>query len=213
MNKCLSCGKDVKNKYCTVSCQNRHQNPLKFVAAKYNYKITCGGCGAKRVISMTKRQYDTGRYSKNCSHRCAAVAHNINHPSKYATVKRYCKNCNQLLSINSDNPDKLFCSHACSNKYRFSDALLRLKEGKLSNRSTIYKYLVHLYGDKCSICSIKSLWNGKFLRLIVDHKNGKANDNAPSNIRLVCPNCNSQLPTFTGRNLGNGRGSLGMRLG
>jgi hypothetical protein len=26
MNKCLTCGKPVKNKYCNVSCQNRHQS-------------------------------------------------------------------------------------------------------------------------------------------------------------------------------------------
>ena len=29
MNKCLNCGKPVKNKYCNVSCQNVHQNESK----------------------------------------------------------------------------------------------------------------------------------------------------------------------------------------
>lgn len=29
MNNCLYCGKPVKNKYCNVSCQNRHQNTEK----------------------------------------------------------------------------------------------------------------------------------------------------------------------------------------
>ena len=50
------------------------------------------------------------------------------------------------------------------------------------------------------------MWNGKPLVLILDHINGNAEDNRYENLRFVCPNCNSQLPTFTGRNKkGNGR--------
>jgi len=43
-NKCLHCGEPVKNKYCNVSCQNRHQNPQR---KKKRIKIekTCPKCG------------------------------------------------------------------------------------------------------------------------------------------------------------------------
>jgi hypothetical protein len=45
-------------------------------------------------------------------------------------------------------------------------------------------------------------WRGSSLRLILDHTNGNPCDNDPKNLRWVCPNCNSQLPTHGGRNRG-----------
>jgi hypothetical protein len=38
------------------------------------------------------------------------------------------------------------------------------------------------------------------LALIVDHVNGDATNNRRENLRLICPNCDSQLPTFKARN-------------
>src|SRR4051794_39463424 len=35
-------------------------------------------------------------------------------------------------------------------------------------------------------------WNGKRLPLILDHSNGNHCDDRPSNLRLLCPNCNAQ---------------------
>lgn len=57
-----------------------------------------------------------------------------------------------------------------------------------------------LIENKCQICNMEPEWNGKPLTLILDHINGKNNDNRISNLRLVCPNCGSQLNTFAGRN-------------
>jgi hypothetical protein len=42
------------------------------------------------------------------------------------------------------------------------------------------------------------IWNGKELPLVLDHKNGNYCDSRPENLRLVCPPCNSQLPTTGG---------------
>lgn len=61
-----------------------------------------------------------------------------------------------------------------------------LKEGLLSN--------------KCSICGTAPFWQGKPLVLVLDHINGVRNDHRLENLRLVCPNCDSQLETFCGRN-------------
>jgi hypothetical protein len=46
-------------------------------------------------------------------------------------------------------------------------------------------------------------WHGKPMTLIVDHIDGKADNYAVSNIRIICHNCDSQLPTYKGRNKGN----------
>ena len=58
---------------------------------------------------------------------------------------------------------------------------------------------------ECYVCGMAPLWNGAGLSLILDHINGVADDWRPANLRLVCPNCNAQLPTHAGRNAKRGR--------
>lgn len=56
----------------------------------------------------------------------------------------------------------------------------------------------------CSICGREPIWEGKPLTLRLDHINGYNKDNRLENLRWVCPNCDSQLETFTGRNIRHG---------
>lgn len=68
-------------------------------------------------------------------------------------------------------------------------------------QSTLRNWYKKISDDsKCEICGQTKLWHGKELTLILDHINGDNHDNQISNLRWVCPNCDSQLPTFTGRN-------------
>jgi Zn finger protein HypA/HybF involved in hydrogenase expression len=53
-----------------------------------------------------------------------------------------------------------------------------------------------LLQNKCSECGGDPVWRAKPLVLVLDHINGVNNDNRIENLRLVCPNCNSQLATF-----------------
>jgi len=48
---------------------------------------------------------------------------------------------------------------------------------------------------KCSVCGIRS-WNGKPIRLHLDHINGDNLDAREENLRIICPNCDSQTDTF-----------------
>lgn len=54
--------------------------------------------------------------------------------------------------------------------------------------------------EVCSICSQPPTWHGGKLVMVLDHINGVKNDYRISNLRLLCPNCNSQTSTFSGRN-------------
>lgn len=51
----------------------------------------------------------------------------------------------------------------------------------------------------CYICKI-SEWNSKPLVLRLDHINGKRNDNRIENLRVLCPNCDSQTEFYCGKN-------------
>lgn len=53
----------------------------------------------------------------------------------------------------------------------------------------------------CAVCGSKPEWNGRPLSLRLDHINGVKDDHRIENLRFVCPNCDSQLPTFCSRNI------------
>jgi 5-methylcytosine-specific restriction endonuclease McrA len=52
----------------------------------------------------------------------------------------------------------------------------------------------------CQLHYPNPTWGKKKLILILDHINGIKGDNRPKNLRLLCPNCNSQQPTHGGGN-------------
>lgn len=66
-------------------------------------------------------------------------------------------------------------------------------------------YLYEQQGGRCAICNHNDSWNGLVLGLIIDHIDGDSTNSRRENLRLICPNCDSQLPTHKARNRGNGR--------
>ena len=66
-----------------------------------------------------------------------------------------------------------------------------------TSRGTIKKIILknNLLEYICSECGQNEWWLGKKMTLILDHKNGIRNDHRLLNLRFVCPNCNSTLPT------------------
>ena len=63
----------------------------------------------------------------------------------------------------------------------------------------------------CAICGCANEWQGLPLVFVLDHVDGDADNNRRENLRLICPNCDSQLATFKNRNAGKGRHSRRQR--
>ena len=80
-------------------------------------------------------------------------------------------------------------------------------DGEVIERADPHIGLLHrgtekLIENKCNICGISS-WNNQQLNLELDHIDGNRINHKISNLRLLCPNCHSQTPTFRGRGSGN----------
>tara|TARA_B100000123_G_C25640738_1_gene388707 strand:+ start:493 stop:747 length:255 start_codon:yes stop_codon:yes gene_type:complete len=71
----------------------------------------------------------------------------------------------------------------------------------------IREYILDEQGGVCAICHMLPIWNGRQIVFVMDHIDGNSGDNARPNLRLICPNCDSQLDTYKGGNAGSGRHS------
>jgi hypothetical protein len=54
---------------------------------------------------------------------------------------------------------------------------------------------------RCEMCGLDT-WNEEPIPLELDHINGRRDDNRIENLRVICPNCHAQTPTYRGRNIG-----------
>lgn len=104
---------------------------------------------------------------------------------------------------------KKFCNVECQRDYKveqykkWCNSLFYVTSREIPDY--FRRFLKEEQSNKCAICYKLNVWEGKDLVLIMDHVDGNSENNVRSNIRFVCPNCDTQLPTYCGRNKGNGR--------
>lgn len=72
-------------------------------------------------------------------------------------------------------------------------------------RGAIREYIYIRQNNCCDICKMPNIWNNKELKFILDHIDGDASNNLESNLRLICPNCDSQLDTYKSKNKNSAR--------
>lgn len=93
-------------------------------------------------------------------------------------------------------------THNWSPKLPLSEILVRGSTHR--NTSALKRRLIKegLLAPVCAECGSPPSWRGQPLVLVLDHINGDRSDHRIENLRLLCPNCNSQQKTFAGRNRG-----------
>ena len=145
MNKCLYCGEPVKNKFCNVSCQNRHQNgerSKRRLERQYGelkkFDVLCKKCGKEFEVEEREKLFPmkTDYYcSRNCANsrehseetkqkiRKSLIKNYVEFSKKIKKekpiVKNNCSNCGN--EFEHKNKRKKCCSPECLS--------IKLKEG------------------------------------------------------------------------------------
>lgn len=117
-----------------------------------------------------------------------------------------CRECGVVFKYKVGASYGIYCSirhqhdYVAREKYR---AWLAGTPPSMGTRSLSY-LLKKFEGNKCAVCGITE-WNSAPIVMQLDHIDGNHTNNSKENCRLICPNCDSQSPTYKGRNKGNGR--------
>lgn len=185
----LNGNKGTRGQYCSKKCMGKARQIEKI-------KISCKQCG-----TILERFPSESNGNVFCSSSCAAKYNN----APRITSKK-CLYCNKEFHPYRGSTRMKFCSQLCSAKQIRKNCYLEIESGQVDghSRSTLREYLKHIRGNQCELCGITE-WQGKQLVVIIDHINGNPYDNRLENLRLICSNCDANLPTYKSKNRGNGR--------
>lgn len=205
-------------------------NTINFDLTKYDKKAMysknpkyCRNCGKEL-------SYDDFKHKKLfCNSSCATSFNNTKKHKEVVEdethIRCYCKGCNADLGVYTPSRMRKWCKECYIGQLRKSDRLLEkwknncaseeisvsdgVSRGEIltSVKPKIIDFLLEEQQHTCSICKSTDVWNGQKLTFILDHVDGDWSNHTRENLRMVCPNCNSQLETTKHKKSGTGRRS------
>ena len=140
---------------------------------------------------------------------------NNEHDGSFGSGK-YCSRACANSRVRTDEVKKKISIGVRNNEYLQSDEwkakviaanknpekIYKVAKTKKANRNydtahiwSIKRWIKEERGNKCEECGVTE-WNGKRLTLEVDHIDGDTNNNDIKNLKVLCPNCHSQTPTW-----------------
>lgn len=173
----------------------------------------------EKLILIDKKSYEeigrkykvSGSAIKNAAKRLdikLEPRRKINKKEKFKKLIQnygYCLNCNKKF-IKYNTKKNKYCSQKCQQDYQHKKAYKLFLKGNPDIQRSNYdcvifkKDILKEQNNKCAICGCENKWGNKELIFVLDHIDGDASHNIRENLRLVCPNCDSQLPTYKSKN-------------
>lgn len=107
---------------------------------------------------------------------------------------------------------RVYCGNACQRASERKQLVAAWLATGVASPGTnrghyVRRHILEEQGNLCAICGLLDTWQGAPLTFVLDHIDGDSENNRRDNLRLVCPNCDTQLPTYKSRNRGRGRHS------
>jgi len=120
-----------------------------------------------------------------------------NHTHISKKIKVYELNTSHFLGQHWNRGKK---THNTYSKEEFIKNVLALDgPGWISHTIKLKLFEFGLKEKKCENCSQGEIWNKMELKFHLEHKNGNHNDNRLENLKILCPNCHSQTPTYAAK--------------
>ncbi len=180
---------DSRRKYCSRSCAAIVNNSHYPKRQKTQREINC--------VTCDKLFYTYRKDAKYCSKICSDKRPRS---TKFPKIK-YCVTCDKPFHQESRVKN---CSRECGEKYKTNKWIKRWLNDEVDGgtgkdggaRKKVKKYILKKYNYTCVLCDQGNIWNGTPLSLHVDHINGDNTNNRAENLRVLCPNCHTQTPTY-----------------
>jgi hypothetical protein len=195
------------NQYCGMTHSEAgklgHEKIKEKLKQKHLMRIETYNQNPKKCLQCSGVIQYNKRTNKFCSHSCSAIYSNTKRGITYKKIyhKKACITCGKLTK------NETYCSVKCQHKH-FRDLIWNeiLISGSANGYTPhlIRVLLLSYRGIQCEICHLK-IWNDQPIPVVIDHIDGHHENNSLNNLRIICCNCDALLPTYKGKNKGNGR--------
>ena len=206
---CKFCNKEIEIKtrfdsvkiFCNRSCRTSFNNTKRVVTDEQKQK-----CRESLLTTLIKKGVVKDDYSpkrkrqpkQKCT-RCDKLTISSHGLCNICAHKPYkCKRCEKPSSSE-------FCL-VCIRLTKTETIIEKILCGTYdsNNLRRIKDYIIHTRGHACEICH-QTEWMGQPIPLVLDHINGRSSENRLDNLRVVCGNCDMQLPTYKSKNKNSDR--------